>query len=92
MRRPLAAVLVVGTGLLAPGTLLAADPQALFDGRPGCQVKVTSAGLGKDGHPVRVIELTFEQAPQGTWAEGIECRDGWRELYVDGGGEAPELL
>lgn len=92
MRRPLAAVLVVGAGLLAPGTLLAADPQALCDGRPGCQVKVTSAGLGKDGHPVRVIELTFERAPQGTWAEGIECLDGWRELYVDGGGEATELL
>lgn len=92
MRRPLAAVLVVGAALLVPGALRAADPQVLCDGRPGCQVNATPAGLGKNGKPVGVIELTFEQPPQGAWAEGIECRDGWRELYVDAGDETTELL
>ncbi len=96
MRRRLAAVLVGG---LATGAVLlpaeparAGDPQALCAGRPGCDVaSVTPAGVGKNRQLLRVIELHFDQAPAGTWAEGLDCRDGWRELYVEAGQETTLL-
>ena len=93
MRRQLAALLIGGAALSPAAPTLAADPASLCAGRPGCGVAaVTPAGLGERGLPLRVIELRFDEPPAGSWAEGLSCRDGWRELLVEEGRRITPLL
>lgn len=80
------------SGLLLGAPALALEPAALCEGRAGCEVAaVTEAGSTADAQAIRVAELRFQTPPPSSWAEGLDCREGWREFHALIG-EGSELL